>query len=248
MKVLVAIKPTAEKFALDVLTGEQPADVKIDKWQLDPFSEVALAQALCLKREGQVSELIALTVATDGAESALRHALALGADRAIQIDSSLREPLSIATLLHAKCEQEGISLALFGKQSSDGDHHQIAQMTAGLWRVGHVANAQSLSRDDTGLCLSQTLGQEQQTVRLALPAVVSCDLRLAEPGFATLPNIMKARRRPIECLPASALAPLAPERTRVLARRSSMAARGGQSVGCVAELVQKLKHEAKVVS
>ncbi|MEH8181492.1 electron transfer flavoprotein subunit beta/FixA family protein [Aeromonas allosaccharophila] len=249
MKLLVAIKRVVD-YNVKIRVKGDGSDVELAnvKMGINPFCEIAVEEGVRLREAGIASELMVVTFGPDAAAEQLRHALALGADRARHyVTDEMLAPLTVARALHQVCEQEQPDLVLLGKQSIDSDNNQVAQMLAALneWPLATCASA--LKVDAGELLVTREIDGGLETLGMPLPAVVSADLRLNEPRFASLPNIMKAKRKPLDSAPFSTLAVEVANQTRLLGVMAPPARRAGIKVGSVDELVDKLKHEAKVL-
>ncbi|WP_429088643.1 electron transfer flavoprotein subunit beta/FixA family protein [Aeromonas allosaccharophila] len=249
MKLLVAIKRVVD-YNVKIRVKGDGSDVELAnvKMGINPFCEIAVEEGVRLREAGVASELVVVTFGPDAAAEQLRHALALGADRALHyVTDETLEPLTVARALHKVCEQEQPGLVLLGKQSIDSDNNQVAQMLAALneWPLATCASA--LKVDAGELLVTREIDGGLETLGMPLPAVVSADLRLNEPRFASLPNIMKAKRKPLDSAPFSTLAVEVANQTRLLGVMAPPARSAGIKVGSVDELVDKLKHEAKVL-
>ncbi|MGL4478937.1 MAG: electron transfer flavoprotein subunit beta/FixA family protein, partial [Aeromonas veronii] len=218
------------------------------KMGINPFCEIAVEEGVRLREVGIASELVVVTFGPDAAAEQLRHGLALGADRALHyVTDETLTPLTVARALHKVCELEQPGLVLLGKQSIDSDNNQVAQMLAALndWPLATCASALKVEAGE--LLVTREIDGGLETLGMPLPAVVSADLRLNEPRFASLPNIMKAKRKPLDSAPFSTLAVEVANQTRLLGVMAPPARSAGIKVGSVDELVDKLKHEAKVL-
>lgn len=249
MKVLVAIKRVVDYNVKIRVKGDgSDVDLANVKMGINPFCEIAVEEGVRLREAGVASELVVVTFGPDAAAEQLRHALALGADRARHyVSDEVLTPLTVARALQRVCEIELPDLVLLGKQSIDSDNNQVAQMLAALsdWPLATCASAVRLEGDD--LLVTREIDGGLETLAMLLPAVVSADLRLNEPRFASLPNIMKAKRKPFASEPFAALGVAPANQTRLLGVMTPPLRSGGILVGSVDELVDKLKHEAKVV-
>lgn len=249
MKVLVAIKRVADFNARIRVnpdrTGVNLAQVKMS---MNPFDEIAVEEAVRLKERGIATEIIVVTIGKDESQETLRAALALGADRALLIktDEPL-EPLWVAKALQAVVKQETPSLVILGKQSIDDDNNQTGQMLAALldWPQGTFASKVEIRGAEAWVTREIDGGLE--TLALTLPAVVTTDLRLNEPRYASLPNIMKAKKKPLEILSLSELGVVHTLQLTSLFVDSPPPRKPGIKVADAAELIQKLKHEARVI-
>ncbi|SFZ83278.1 electron transfer flavoprotein beta subunit [Devosia enhydra] len=249
MKVLVAVKRVADA-NVRVRVKADGTGVELDnvKMSMNPFCEIALEEAVRLKEAGKATEVIAVSIGPAKAEDTLRTALAMGADRAILIQADGRvEPLAVAKLLKAVTEKEGVDLVLLGKQAIDDDSNQTGQMLAALLGRGQATFASKLDIADGVATVTREVDGGLQTIALPLPAVVTSDLRMNEPRFASLPNIMKARSKPLAKTQAADYGVDVAPRQTVLKVEEPAGRKGGAMVGSVAELVEKLKTEARVI-
>ena len=249
MKLLVAIKRVVD-YNVKIRVRADGSDVELAnvKMGINPFCEIAVEEGVRLREAGIASELVVVTFGPDAAAEQLRHALALGADRARHyVTDETLAPLTVARALQKVCELEQPELVLLGKQSIDSDNGQVAQMLAALtdWSLATCASAIRLEGDE--LRVTREIDGGLETIAMPLPAVVSADLRLNEPRFASLPNIMKAKRKPLESAPFAELAVVPANQTRLLGVMAPPARSAGVKVSSVDELVDKLKHEAKVL-
>ncbi|MXV27337.1 electron transfer flavoprotein subunit beta/FixA family protein [Aeromonas veronii] len=249
MKLLVAIKRVVD-YNVKIRVKGDGSDVELAnvKMGINPFCEIAVEEGVRLRESGVASELVVVTFGPDAAAEQLRHGLALGADRALHyITDETLTPLTVARALHKVCEQEQPDLVLLGKQSIDSDNNQVAQMLAALndWPLATCASALKVEAGE--LLVTREIDGGLETLGMPLPAVVSADLRLNEPRFASLPNIMKAKRKPLDSAPFSTLAVEVTNQTRLLGVMAPPVRSAGIKVGSVDELVDKLKHEAKVL-
>ncbi|HHC5061624.1 TPA: electron transfer flavoprotein subunit beta/FixA family protein [Aeromonas veronii] len=249
MKLLVAIKRVVD-YNVKIRVKGDGSDVELAnvKMGINPFCEIAVEEGVRLREAGIASELVVVTFGPDAATEQLRHGLALGADRALHyVTDETLAPLTVARALHKVCEQEQPDLVLLGKQSIDSDNNQVAQMLAALndWPLATCASALKVEAGE--LLVTREIDGGLETLGMPLPAVVSADLRLNEPRFASLPNIMKAKRKPLDSAPFSTLAVEVANQTRLLGVMAPPARSAGIKVGSVDELVDKLKHEAKVL-
>lgn len=249
MKLLVAIKRVVD-YNVKIRVKGDGSDVELAnvKMGINPFCEIAVEEGVRLREAGVASELVVVTFGPDAAAEQLRHGLALGADRGLHyVTDETLTPLTVARALHKVCEQDLPDLVLLGKQSIDSDNNQVAQMLAALndWPLATCAS--SLKVEAGELLVTREIDGGLETLGMPLPAVVSADLRLNEPRFASLPNIMKAKRKPLDSAPFSTLAVEVANQTRLLGVMAPPARSAGIKVGSVDELVDKLKHEAKVL-
>jgi len=249
MKVLVAVKRVVDynvkiRVKADG-TGVETANVK---FSMNPFDEIAVEEAVRLKEASIATEVVVVSIGVAQSQETLRTALAMGADRGIlvQTDADV-QPLAVAKLLKAVVAKEQPSLVLLGKQAIDDDSNQTGQMLAALlgWPQGTFAS--KVAFDGGKAAVTREIDGGLETVSLSLPAVVTTDLRLNEPRYASLPNIMKAKKKPVETVTPDALGVDVAPRLVTLKVSEPAKRQGGIKVGSVAELVAKLKNEAKVI-
>jgi electron transfer flavoprotein beta subunit len=249
MKVLVAVKRVID-FNVKVRvkpdkTGVETANVKMS---MNPFDEIGVEEAVRLKEAGVATEVIAVSMGPQACQETIRTALAMGADRGIHVlaDTEL-QPLAVAKLLKALAEKEQPQLVVLGKQAIDDDSNQTGQMLAALlgWSQGTFAS--KLKIEGGKALVTREIDGGLETVELKLPAVMTTDLRLNEPRYASLPNIMKAKKKPIEPLTPEALKVDVAPRLVTLKVEEPQKRQGGKKVGSVQELVDKLKNEARVI-
>src|SRR3954449_11434157 len=249
MKVIVPVKRVIDfKVKVRVKADGSGDDLVNVKMSMNPFDEIAVEEAVRLKEKGTATEIIAVSIGPQQAGETIRTALAIGADRGILVkaDGPI-EPLAVAKILKGICEAEQPGLVILGKQAIDDDSNQTGQMLAALlgWPQGTFAHKLEISGDDANVTREVDGGLE--TVKLKLPAVVTTDLRLNEPRYASLPNIMKAKKKPLdETSPETLGVDVAP-RLKVLKTVEPGGRKAGVKVGSVAELVEKLKVEAGVL-
>ena len=253
MKVLVPVKRVIDyNVKVRVKADGSGVDLANVKMSMNPFDEIAVEEAIRLKEKGVVTEIVAVSIGVKQAQETLRTALAMGADRAILIEAAADvhtdiEPLAVAKLLAAVAREEGPGLILTGKQAIDNDMNATGQMTAALLGWAQATFASEIAVEGEHATVTREVDGGLQTVKVRLPAVVTVDLRLNEPRYASLPNIMKAKKKPLdEKTPADYGVDVAPRLTVV--RTAEPAGRkAGVKVGSVAELVAKLKDEAGVI-
>ncbi len=250
MKALVAVKRVVD-YNVKVRAKADGSDVDLNnvKMAINPFCEIAVEEAVRLKEAGTVSEIVAVSVGASGCQEQIRTALALGADRGIHVDVEGRvEPLSVAKLLKAVVEQESPDLVIMGKQSIDGDNNQTGQMLGALTGMGQGTFASEVKVGEGSVEVVREVDGGLQTISLTLPAIVTTDLRLNEPRYASLPNIMKAKKKPLETFTPEQLS----VELKTHVTQSSVAPPPERAAGIkvedVAQLVDKLKNEAKVIS
>ena len=249
MKVLVPVKRVIDfNVKVRVKSDQTGVDLANVKMSMNPFDEIAVEEAVRMKEAGAASEIVAVSIGPEKAQDQLRQALAMGADRALLIKTDAEvEPLAVAKLLQAVCAEEKPDIVIMGKQAIDDDSNQTGQMLAALlgWPQGTFAS--KVVKDGERLAVTREIDGGLQTVSLKLPAVVTTDLRLNEPRYASLPNIMKAKKKPLDVKEPSAYgADIAP-RLKVLKVTEPAKREGGVKVASVAELVDKLKNEAGVL-
>lgn len=249
MKVLVAIKRVVD-YNVKVRPKADGSDVELNnvKMSLNPFCEIAVEEAVRLKEAGTVTEIVAVSIGPKVVQEQLRTALALGADRAIMIETDNEaQPLGVAKLLKGVVDKESPDLIVMGKQSIDGDNNQTGQMLAALAGIGQGTFASNVEVSDGKVNVTREVDGGLQTVALALPAVVTTDLRLNEPRYASLPNIMKAKKKPLDILTPDDLGVNLNATVSTLKVEPPAEREAGIKVESVEELVEKLKNEAKVI-
>ena len=249
MKVLVAVKRVVDSnVKVRVRSDGTGVDLANVKMSMNPFDEIAVEEAVRLKEKGVVTEIVAVTCGVAQCQETLRTAMAIGADRAILIETADElQPLAVAKLLKALVDKEQPQLVILGKQAIDDDCNQTGQMLAALAGLGQATFASKVEVADGHATVTREIDGGLETVKLALPAVVTADLRLNEPRYVTLPNIMKAKRKPLETLkPADLGVDVAP-RLKMLKVAEPPMRGAGVKVPDVATLVAKLKNEAKVI-
>jgi electron transfer flavoprotein beta subunit len=249
MKVLVAVKRVIDanvkvRVKADG-TGVETANVKM---AMNPFCEIAVEEAVRMKEAGTATEVVAVACGPANSQETIRTALAMGADRGIHVQTDVElQPLAVAKLLKAVIDKEQPRLVITGKQAIDDDSNQTGQMLAGLlgWPQGTFASKLTVEGDN--LRVKREVDGGLETEILKLPAIVTTDLRLNEPRYASLPNIMKAKKKPIEALTPDALGVDPSPRLKVLMVVEPAKRKAGAKVKSVAELVDKLRNEAKVI-
>jgi electron transfer flavoprotein beta subunit len=249
MKAMVAVKRVIDyNLKARVKADGSGVDLAGVKMSMNPFDEIAVEEAVRLKEAGVVTEVVAVSIGAAVCQETLRTAMALGADRAVLIETSTElEPLHVAKLLKALAEKEQPQLVFLGKQAIDDDAGQTGQMLAALLRWPQATFASKVSVNGAAVEVTREVDGGLETLALDLPAVVTVDLRLNSPRYVTLPNIMKAKKKPIDTLPADTLGVDLAPRTQVLKVTEPKARAGGIKVADVAALVDKLKNEAKVI-
>lgn len=249
MKILVPVKRVVDyNVRIRVRADGSGVETSGVKMSMNPFDEIAVEEAVRLKEKGIASEVIAVSMGVDAAQEVLRSALAMGADRAILVlsDSEI-QPLGAAKILAKLVEQEQPQLVIIGKQAIDDDANQTGQMLAGILGWGQGTFASKIVIENNAALVTREIDGGLMTVKLTLPAVISTDLRLNEPRYATLPNIMKARSKPLVKINAVDLSLDIAPRIKHLKYEEPKKRTGGGKVASVAELVDKLKNEAKVI-
>ena len=249
MKILVPLKRVVD---YNVKVRPLPDNTNVDlnnvKMSVNPFCEIALEEAVRIKEAGNAEEVIAVTVGKSESQEQLRTALALGADRAILVETeSLLEPLAIAKVISKVVEEENPDLIILGKQAIDGDNNQTGQMLAALLDYPQATNASEVMLDDNNVTVTREIDGGLQTLKLNKPAIVTTDLRLNEPRYASLPNIMKAKKKELTVKNVNDLGIDVSPRTELLSVELPPSRDAGIIVESVDELVDKLKNEAKVI-
>jgi electron transfer flavoprotein beta subunit len=249
MKVLVPIKRVVDaNVKVRVKPDKTGVDLSNVKMAVNPFCEIAVEEAVRLKEKGVATEVIVVTVGSSAAREQLRTCLALGADRAILIEADPdTQPLTIAKLLKAVYDKEEPGLVMFGKQSIDGDNSQTGQMLAALAGIPQGTFVSKLDVSDGTARVMREIDGGMQTITLKLPAVITTDLRLNDPRYASLPNIMKAKKKPLDELKPADLGVDVKSTVEVLGVEPPAERKAGIKVGSVEELVDKLRNEAKVI-
>ena len=250
MKIVVPVKRVVDyNVKVRPLSDQSDVDLNNVKMAMNPFCEIAIEEAVRLKEAGTATEVIAVTVGKSDSQEQLRTALALGADRAILVETdSLLEPLAIAKALAKVIEAESPKLVILGKQAIDGDNNQTGQMLAALLNYGQATFASEISIDGDSASVTREIDGGLQTIKVSLPAIITTDLRLNEPRYASLPNIMKAKKKELDVQPIDAMGIDTAPRMELLSVELPAARQEGIKVESVEELVGKLKNEAKVIS
>lgn len=249
MKILVAVKRVVDAYVkIKVKADQTDIDTTNLKMAINPFCEIAVEQAVRLKEAGIANEIIVVTVGNKAAQEQIRTSMALGADRGVHIETDdVLQPISIAKLLKAVQEKEQADLILLGKQSIDGDNNQTGQMLAALLNLPQATFASKLEINDNQLIVEREIDGGTQTLSMSLPAIVTADLRLNEPRYAKLPDIMKAKRKPIDVFSIDDLQVVLKNHQKVIQVTPPPQRKSGVMVSSTAELVDKLKNEAKVI-
>ena len=250
MKILVPIKRVVDyNVKVRPLSDNSNVDLNNVKMSVNPFCEIAVEEAVRLKESGQATEVVVVTVGSDESQEQLRACLALGADRAILARSeTLLEPLAIAKVLVKIVNSENPNLIILGKQAIDGDNNQTGQMLASLLNIPQATFASELKIDTDKALVTREIDGGLQTISVNLPAVVTTDLRLNEPRYASLPNIMQAKKKDLDIQNVSDLGIDVSNRTSILSVELPPKREAGVMVESVEELVEKLKNEAKVIT
>ena len=250
MKIIVPIKRVVDyNVKVRPLGDQSDVDLNNVKMAMNPFCEIAIEEAVRLKESGTASEVIAVTVGKSDSQEQLRTALALGADRAILIESdSLLEPLGIAKALANVIEAEAPQLVILGKQAIDGDNNQTGQMLAALLNYSQATFASEVVIDGDSASVTREIDGGLQTIKVSLPAIITTDLRLNEPRYASLPNIMKAKKKELDIKPVAEMGIDTSPRMELLSVELPPTRQERIKVESVEELVSKLTNEAKVIS
>ena len=249
MKILVPIKRVVDyNVKVRPLSDNSNVDLNNVKMAVNPFCEIALEEAVRLKESGKATEVIAVSVGKSDSQEQLRTALALGADRAILVETeSLLEPLAISKVLQKLIENEKPDIIILGKQAIDGDNNQTGQMLGALLDYPQATNASEITIEDSSIQVTREIDGGLQTLELTIPAIITTDLRLNEPRYASLPNIMKAKKKELNIIPVSDLGIDIQPRTELLSVELPPKREAGIIVENIDELVDKLKNEAKVI-
>jgi electron transfer flavoprotein beta subunit len=248
MRVLVPVKRVID---YNVKVRVKPDGTGVDlanvKMSMNPFDEIAVEEAVRLKEAGKVEEVIAASIGPAQAQETIRTALAIGADRGILVTQEGAEPLAVAKILKALAEKEGVQLVILGKQAIDDDSNQTGQMLAALLGWGQATFASKVELGDGKVTVTREVDGGLETDELKLPAIITTDLRLNEPRYASLPNIMKAKKKQLDTVTAADLGVDATPRLKTLKVAEPPKRGAGVKVATVQELVDKLKNEAKVI-
>ena len=249
MKILVAVKRVVDPYVkVRVLPDNSGMDINNLKMSLNPFDEIAIEEALRLREQGVATEVVLVSVGSHASQETLRQGLALGADRAILVQTETRhDSLNIAKILQKIVSNESPGLVLLGKQSIDGDNNQTPQMLAALLDWPQATYASKLVINDNLAQVTREIDGGLETLEVTLPAIVSTDLRLNEPRYASLPNIMKSKQKPLDCIELSTLGLLLREHTEIQSVKKPASRNGGVRVDSVASLIQKLQDDAKAI-
>ena len=249
MKILVPIKIVVDyNVKVRPLSDNSNVDLNNVKMAVNPFCEIALEEAVRLKESGKATEVVAISVGKSDSQEQLRTALALGADRATLIETdSILEPLAISKVLQKVAEDEKPDLIILGKQAIDGDNNQTGQMLAALLDYPQATNASELVIEESSVKVTREIDGGLQTLELNIPAIITTDLRLNEPRYASLPNIMKAKKKELNIIPVADMGVDVDPRSELLSVELPPSREAGIIVETVEQLVDKLKNEAKVI-
>jgi electron transfer flavoprotein beta subunit len=249
MKILVAVKRVVDyNVKVRVKSDNSGIDIANVKMSMNPFDEIAIEEAVRLKEAGIVSEIVVVSAGSMLCQETLRTALAIGADKAILVETDVElQPLAVAKLLKAICEKEQVQLILLGKQAIDDDSNQTGQMLASLMDIPQGTFASKVVVENGKAIVTREVDGGLETICLTLPAVITADLRLNEPRYVTLPNIMKAKKKPLDIVKPEELGVDISPRLKTLRVDEPPKRAAGIMVANVVELVEKLKNEAKVI-
>jgi len=249
MKILVAVKRVID-YNVQVRVKEDGTGVVTDnvKMSTNPPDDNAIEEAVKIKETGKAKEIVAVTVGEEKAQETIRKALAVGVDRGIHVKADgITEPLAVSKILQKIIDKEKPDLVFMGKQAIDDDCNQTGQMLAALLNWPQATFASKIEVKDKSLEVTREVDEGLETIEVNIPAIVTCDLRLNEPRYASLPNIMKAKKKPLEQINASDLGIDTKPRIKLIKVEEPPRRKAGIKVASVAELVQKLKNEAKVI-
>jgi len=249
MKILVAVKRVID-YNVQIRVKEDGSGIVTDnvKMSTNPPDDNAIEEAVKIKELGKATEVVAVTIGEEKAQETVRKALAVGADRGIHIKvDGIIEPLAVAKILQKIIDKEKPDLVFMGKQAIDDDCNQTGQMVSALLNWPQATFASKIEIKEKKLEVIREIDEGLETIEVNLPAIVTCDLRLNEPRYASLPNIMKAKKKPIEQMNASDLGVETTPRVQLIKVEEPPIRKAGIKVSSVAELVQKLKNEAKVI-
>ena len=249
MKILIPIKRVND-YNVKVRPNQANTDVDLSnvKMAMNPFCEIAVEEAIRLKESGKADEIVVVTIGDDKHQEQLRTALALGADRALLVKTdTILQPLDVAKILTKVFEKEAADLVIMGKVGIDGDHNQTGQMFAALTNLPQATFASKVEIDGKNVQVTREIDGGLETLTAEMPAVITTDLRLNEPRYASLPNIMKAKRKPLEELSLEELGVNIETKVNTIKVESPPERQEGAKVETVDQLVDKLKNEAKVI-
>ncbi len=250
MKILVPVKRVVDyNVKVRVKADQSGVELANIKMSMNPFDEISIEEAIRLKEAGVGTEIIAVSIGVTQCQETLRTALAMGADRAILVETSADvQPLAVAKLLKAICEKESPQMVILGKQAIDDDSNQTGQMLAALLNWPQATFASKVTVTAGVAEVMREIDGGMETIEIKLPAIITTDLRLNTPRYATLPNIMKAKKKPLDVMTPDALGVDITPRLKTLKVVEPPKRKGGVMVADVAALVDKLKNEAKVIS
>jgi len=250
MKVLVTAKRVVDyNVNIRVLSDNTGVDLNNVKMSVNPFDEIAIEEGVRLREAGKADEVIVVSIGVSACQEQIRTALALGADRGIHVETDVDiQPLAIAKMMHAIVEKEEPGLIIMGKQAIDGDNSQTGQMLAALAGLSQATFASEIELGEDTATVTREIDGGLETITVKLPAVVTTDLRLNEPRYASLPNIMKAKKKPIDSYTPEDLGVDPTPRVKTLKVEPPAERQAGIIVETVEELVDKLRNEAKVIS
>ena len=250
MKALVCVKRVID-YNVKIRVKSDKSGVEKDnvKMSMNPFDEIAVEEAVRMKENGIVNEIIILSIGTDASQETIRTGLAMGGDRGVLIKTSEDEidPINIGKIIKNVCENENPDFIILGKQAIDDDCNQTGQMTSALLNWPQATFASKIEIEGQNAIVTREIDEGLERIKVSIPFVASCDLRLNEPRYASLPNIMKAKKKPIDTKDASSLGINIEPRIEQIKVEEPPVRQKGIMVSDVAELVQKLKHEAKVI-
>ncbi len=249
MKALVAVKRVVDyNVKIRVKPDQSGVELQNVKMSMNPFDEIAVEEGVRLKEAGKIDELIAVSIGPTQSQETIRTALAMGADRGILIETDDEvQPLAVAKLLKAVCDKESPNLVIVGKQAIDDDSNQTGQMLSALLDWPQATFASKLEIGDGDATVTREVDGGLETIKVKMPMVMTTDLRLNEPRYASLPNIMKAKKKPIDTMSPADLGVDITPRLKTVKVEEPPKRKGGVKVADVAELVDKLKNEAKVI-
>ncbi len=251
MKALVCVKRVIDyNVKIRVKSDKSGVETENVKMSMNPFDEIAVEEAVRMKEKGQINEIIVLSVGSDKSQETIRSGLAMGGDRGVLVktDNEQIEPLNVAKVIKSICDKEKPDLVILGKQAIDDDCNQTGQIVATLLNIPQATFASELKKnEDNTLDVTREIDGGLETIRVNIPCVITTDLRLNEPRYASLPNIMKAKQKKIELLEISDLGIDIKNRLKVLEVNEPPVRKPGIKVNDVESLVDKLKNEAKVL-
>ena len=249
MKALVAVKRVID-YNVKIRVKQDNSGVEKEnvKMSMNPFDEIAVEEAIRLKEKNLIDEIVVVSIGSDNVQETIRSALAMGADRGILVktDNEL-EPLAIAKILKYFVEKEESDITILGKQAIDDDYNQTGQILGGLLNYPQATFASKVIKEDNAMLVTREIDGGLETLKINMPYIITTDLRLNEPRYASLPNIMKAKKKPIEQITASDLGVDTKPRIEQIKVEEPPKRKAGIKVASVEELVQKLKNEAKVI-